>query len=109
MSGLEELLANATPGPWESRERDYRVLTNVGEAYPAGRGRFGSWEDAQLAARAPDLARLCLDMGEALRGSVDGHWHDAFCPEVIGDGDCSCSVATYKVLLARLDGIGNTT
>jgi hypothetical protein len=79
---LAELLAAATPGPWEHRlwgttedewpDRRVSVGTTTGHgAAVCISPRYGelnqSKTDARLIALAPDLARLALDMGEALR------------------------------------------
>lgn len=57
-AGLQELLGAASPGPWEYG--DVTVTTQNAEI------RLASEMDAKLAAAAPDLARLVLDLAEAL-------------------------------------------
>jgi len=92
MSGLEELLANATPGPWRA---SMAAVFAGEESIAACRGddfaRVDS--DARLIALAPDLARLALDMGEALRAAWDEDRWDEF-----------LEMDTTS-LLARLDGL----
>jgi hypothetical protein len=100
---LEELLAAATPGPWEP-------IIEAGDEWWFGQGsqarirgaKQHEWSslavlgcddeeekaDARLIALAPDLARLALDMGDALRAD-------------------EMSFETADALLARLDGIAN--
>ena len=94
---LAELLAAATPGPWRDPQWGGLVVDEnenpvVHHALP---------RDARLIALAPDLARLALDMGEALRkrSLIDyehGLWRTAAIPE-----------RQARDLLARLDGIAN--
>ena len=106
---LEELLANATPGPWE-----YRVWGRDGDEWPDNRvsvgramghgeavvinPRYGertqNLADARLIALAPDLARLALDMGDGLRKYAHLYYRH--------DKDL---VREYTGLLARLDGL----
>ena len=91
MPGLRDILDAATPGPWVVREQaPWDVLTEWEENDPFPRGRLVICEhagvDAPLIALAPELAALCLDMGEALRNPKDVYDVDA--------------------LLARLDQLG---
>ncbi len=106
---LAELLEAVTPGPWE-------CVTYADEdwvARPPGPVKFSpadEWlivsdvangslrrADGSLIALAPDLARLALDMGEALRTIRD----DTACD----DPECPCSAGKIAALLARLDGV----
>jgi len=89
---LAELLANATPGPWEYQEFDGVVIDPEG-VLVSGPPRDA---DARLIALAPDLARLALDMGEALIFYRQAYGHLWSVDELADNGD----------LLARLDGIG---
>ncbi len=68
---LAELLEAATPGPWDV-STDHQVWRWVDEDDHTPLGIFEQWDDALLASLAPDLARLALDMGEALRTLLDG-------------------------------------
>jgi len=95
MSGLEELLANATPGPWEWMGGYPQRITNTGAILVAE-----TFDDpdsiphtTRLIALAPDLARLALDMGEALETAM------ACCARPAG------TCGDFPALLARLDGL----
>jgi len=96
---LAELLANATPGPWvvvpfTDDYGEQSVYVSMGDADSTVlRGC-----DAELIALAPDLARLALDMGEALEAV--GRYLASY-------GDTSEAVPRIEALLARLDGIAN--
>jgi hypothetical protein len=86
--GLRETLEAATPGPWSAsgkhvKERTHRSLIATISPF------YGSEADARLIALAPELAALCLDMGDLLRLPVDE----------IQEGDA-------EDVLARLDQIG---
>ncbi len=97
---LAELLANVTPGPWES-ERAY-VQTSRGNPVAETHASIfpGSFAEADANARlialAPDLARLALDMGEALR---------SYRYSAMRAGETRFEKT--DALLARLDGIAN--
>jgi len=108
MSGLEELLANATPGPWSIDRRfashlavygrviegvARTLVTEIDISYDVPFDRAECENDARLIALAPDLARLALDMGEALRAAWDEDRWDEF-----------LEMDTTS-LLARLDGL----
>ena len=76
MSGLEELLANATPGPWANymgpdvvRKNDYSALRlAIFDSYDDPPGPQTDGEDnARLAALAPDLARISLEMAHRIK------------------------------------------
>jgi hypothetical protein len=111
---LEELLANATPGPWIAKtDGMFPVVTKndsfatVMEFSQYGQdGRPEASANASLVALTPDLARLALDMGEALgKGYWDvttGAWRCAMCDSRDGHEE-GCSHGT---LLARLDALG---
>jgi len=121
---LEELLAAATPGPWEPRlwgiERDHWPDRRVSVGTTTGHGaavcinpRYGELEqskaDAALIALTPDAVRLLIDTTKALRDVVEGSmWECPICGlNMEHDGhkeDCE-----YATLLARLDRLGNTT
>lgn len=81
MSGLRDLVAAATPGPWEHRvwgtPEDEWPHRRVSVGTTTGHGdavyispRYGHLEqsvaDARLIALAPELAVLCADLVEAL-------------------------------------------
>ena len=118
MSGLEELLANATPGPWANymgpdvvRKNDYSALRlAIFDSYddPPGPQTDGE-ANARLAALAPDLARLALDMGEALRGIVAGYDRE-LASAIVPLHGVSVYVSATEAdriggVLARLDGL----
>lgn len=93
MTGLRELLAAATPGPWEFVASEMTIRGGAFRSPIAVGSRITSIAraDASLIALAPELARLVLDMGEELAAwyAIDGHRSD-----------------TTAALLARLDRIG---
>jgi hypothetical protein len=63
---LRRLAEEATPGPWKCvpDSDHFIVFTPEGDKHAcAWTGRL---EDTRLIALAPDLARLCAEMGEAL-------------------------------------------
>jgi hypothetical protein len=96
---LAELLANATPGPWWIDHDGFGEATWVHargdvEVSLVQGGEVGD-ADARLIALAPDLARLALDMGEALQRLVA--MEESYTGETSPD----------HALLARLDGIAN--
>lgn len=82
MTGLEELLAKATPGPWVVQKEPPWV---------AGRTTY---DDARLIALAPTMARLLIDMGEYVR-HMEKHWGG--------------QIAGSRELLARLDTLAEAT
>jgi len=92
MSGLEELLANATPGPWSSGGwAVYRGERFTDSHEPVASVHGDTEATATLIALAPDLAKLALDMGETLREY---------------DETCECGTChKNRALLARLDGL----
>ena len=96
---LAELLANATPGPWVLTEPEDSWHFKLASIICLGTS--GS-DDLDLAALAPDLARLALDMGEWIADqSCVGADRAAYC-------DIVCESCREPVaLLARLDGIAN--
>lgn len=93
MTGLRELLEQATPGPWEFVASEMTIRGGAFRSPIAVGSRITSIAraDASLIALAPELARLVLDMGEELAAwyAIDGHRSD-----------------TTAALLARLDRIG---
>ena len=100
---LAELLAAATPGPWTAwRDELYWKVDKAPEGPNVCNTGRTSWNDteenARLIALAPDLARLALDMGEALEAV--GRYLASY-------GDTSEAVPRIEALLVRLDGIAN--
>jgi hypothetical protein len=84
--GLRETLEAATPGPWEARvwghDTDEWPDSRVSVGTTRGHGeavvinpRYGEraqdLANARLIALAPELAALCLEMGDLLRLPVD--------------------------------------
>ena len=68
---LRALAAKATPGPWEVRrdgvrQRENRYLIAVPHRIPAS--TFAP--NARLIALAPELATLCADMADFIRGDT---------------------------------------
>lgn len=105
--GLRDILDAATPGPWVADE----TLSNPGELHnvwrTSGTGLravahdITEFPDARLIALAPELAALCLDMGEALTtlNTMAAH-SDAATGFLIESG------IELNALLARLDQLG---
>jgi len=105
--GYDDGSGRAGEDNWRGRETGGGYITQVGSEDEKGlpfcvvSGGEDSWslpqgverkEDARLIALAPDLARLALDMGEALRACV---------------GYSDSTDDRIAALLARLDGIAN--
>jgi hypothetical protein len=95
---LRELLDQATPGPWAVAEQ------SSGWSYWVLKGVDGTKrQDAELAALAPVLGQLVLDIADALclgeRCPGCDRLHGA-------DHESGCPVAA---LLARVDAIGKDT
>jgi hypothetical protein len=69
-------LADAATENWRAGER-YPESLSVG-GFHVFHTRMRSEADAQLAALAPDLAWLCVDLGEALEQyqALCGKWYD---------------------------------
>src|SRR5574337_1323014 len=109
MSGLRELLDAACPGPWHTTDwqsdgRSLAIEGGDGEDWIA----VAFAADARLIALAPELAALCLDMGELLGWwAADGSVHEPGCliNRETMDG-CDCLTATATELLDRLDRTG---
>jgi hypothetical protein len=98
MSGLEELLANATPGPWSSGGwAVYRGERFTDSHEPVASVHGDTEATATLIALAPDLARLVLDMGDLYVGIL----HDLDNGDDPGRGQKDAA----RALLARLDGL----
>ena len=96
--GLRDILDAATPGPWAF---DPAEPCLVGGDPQGSEGEWGQEvaetrdeQDARLIALAPELAALCLDMGEWMRDFLMG--------DNIDPGDR----ADLETLLARLDRLG---
>jgi len=125
--GYDDGSGRAGEDNWRGRETGGGYITQVGSEDEKGlpfcvvSGGEDSWslpqgverkEDARLIALAPDLARLALDMGEALsscrrcaRGELRTPAHGSNGPK---HGFHACSNSnTVIALLARLDGIAN--
>jgi hypothetical protein len=101
---LEQLLAAATPGTW-------RVNRKLGKAnylpIVADERRLVVMpraEDAALIAKTPDMARLLIDMGEALRLFLD-----FFEEETMHTHSPSAMCQKAEALAARLDALGKDT
>jgi hypothetical protein len=97
VTGLRQIVEAATPGPWDTYAVGSEGFGVFGQR-GARRHRItlvghGAWEDvkvdARLIALAPELASLCLEMGDLLRLPVDE----------IQEGDA-------EDVLARLDQLG---
>lgn len=109
MTGLRELLDAATPGPWEYDGFEHVVSPEITDIV------CGLWQrpgadgvpdpqmetDARLIALAPELARLCLDMGHQLE-----RWRNAAMQRDTYLEAIPEAVETADALLARLDRIG---
>ena len=95
MPGLRDILEAATPG-WKSAG----VAVYAGERFTETHRPIAVFHteeaDATLAALAPELAVLCLQMGDVLR--------DSGCsPRVSDEGTSYCP---HCEVLARLDQLG---
>ena len=107
MSGLEELLAQATPGPWEHWEDGGSEGFYVGEP---GRGytvNMGAqYADARLIALAPAAVRLLIDMAAAMDygyfDRTNDTWRCAMCDAPEGHAD-GCSHGELLARFAALD------
>jgi len=116
---LAELLEAATPGPWSDGVGGIDGCYFVPEpAHPYEREgsahglSLTNGADARLIALAPDLARLALDMGEALRRMVRTEFESMREQNATTFGGLDHYFSdeereTIAALLARLDGIGN--
>jgi len=103
---LAELLAKATDGPWSWMGGYPQRVTNPGAILVAE--TFNDPDslayDAELIALTPDLARLALDMGEALR-AIGEEW--GWPQEGGSETELHDRIEAARPLLARLDGIAN--
>lgn len=119
---LRELLDAATPGPWEYDGFEHVVSPEITDIV------CGLWQrpaadgvpdpqtetDARLIALAPELAQLCLDMGEAGRELLIAAESLTNPDEVATDGieehiraaRMTNAVTAFGPLLARFDQLG---
>ena len=88
MPGLRDILDAATPGIWECVHESDEAATIWADGFCIAQDsfRYARHADFDLMALAPELAALCLDMGEHIREHGFGAESDA--------------------LLARLDQLG---
>lgn len=118
MTGLRELLAQATPGPWmhTGEADDDWGFVALGES--GGHGTYGfdathdlpqAVHDARLIALAPELAQLCLDMGDALDLMLDMSARLYRDPNQMNYEEKRMRDDNCRVLLARLARIGGQT
>ena len=114
---LRVLVAEATPGPWESRRWGYEGdewperRVSVGRAVQSGEAitcspRYGNLDqdlaNARLIALAPQLAELVADMGEAaaaFREAIRAHG------DWLHPGKTLEPAMTLDSVLARLDAL----
>ena len=99
---LADLLNQATPGPWETlpESDDSYAIGQYNERWPKplqdGSGAFGA-DDAALIALAPDVARLLIDMADAValaRGYIPSS-------EQFGALDINALLARFAALDAK--------
>ena len=103
MSGLPDLLANATPGPWKvapwsNTQDDLVVVQNArGMDVTVAGGGIVAEEVANMAlvALAPEMAALLVDTVKFVRD-----------PKWAGVNNPACS---QEALLARFDALGKDT
>jgi hypothetical protein len=100
---LRALADEATPGPWRHLRISQAecVDTELGMIFAANEAQ------ARLVALAPDLARLCAEMGEALeilRNGYDDHEREcaSLWEEPSRSMPCDCAVGVIDAALAKL-------